>query len=283
MVENQFVYLITELLGPSLEDLFNLCGRKFSLKTCLMLFYQILERLELMHKKGYIHRDIKPDNMMMGMRDKSPILHMIDFGLTRSVFNKKAKKHIEFRTGKNLVGTARFVSINAHLGYELSRRDDLISVGYVMVYFMMGQLPWHHVDTRRKSARFTELGRMKQSYSPAQLCSACPVQYRLFFEYCNSLSFEAMPDYSYLKGLIIEAAMATQLRLDDRQFDWCAKLLVSPNFSQSNNKQQLNQHQAGYTDDNAVSPLRHGISPARQMNKVRLPSLCVPPAPTQRH
>lgn len=125
-------------MGPTIEDLFNFCGRKFSLKTCLMLFMQILERLEFMHHKGIIHRDIKPDNIMMGIMEGSNTVHMIDFGLTRSVINKKTGKHIDFRTGKNLVGTARFVSINAHLGYELSRRDDLLTLGYLMVYITVG-------------------------------------------------------------------------------------------------------------------------------------------------
>lgn len=161
MVESNHIYMVTELLGPTLEDLFNFCGRKFSLKTCLMIFNQLISRIEHMHKKGIIHRDIKPDNIMTGIGEKSSIIHMIDFGLTRTVFYKKTGKHIEFRTGKNLVGTARFVSINAHLGYELSRRDDLLTLGYVMVYFTLGQLPWQSVDTRRKSARFEDLGRIK--------------------------------------------------------------------------------------------------------------------------
>ena len=91
-----------------------------------------------MHESGVIHRDIKADNIMMGMGEKSHIVHMIDFGLTRSYINFKTGKHINFRTGKNLVGTARYVSINAHLGYELSRRDDLLTLGYVMVYFTVG-------------------------------------------------------------------------------------------------------------------------------------------------
>ena len=194
------------MLGPTLEDLFNFCGRKFTTKTCLLIFFQILERLEQMHMKGIIHRDVKPDNIMMGLGETSNIVHMIDFGLTRSVFNKKTGKHIEFRTGKNLVGTARFVSINAHLGYELSRRDDLLTLGYVMVYFTVGQLPWQHVDTRRKSARFQELGRMKQACSPAELCKNCPVAYEKYLNYCNKLEFDETPDYAILKGLILESA-----------------------------------------------------------------------------
>ena len=131
-----------------------------------------------MHVRGVIHRDIKPDNIMMGIGESSDIVHMIDFGLTRAWFDKKSGKHINFRTGKNLVGTARFVSINAHLGYELSRRDDLLTLGYVMIYFTLGKLPWQQVDTRRKSARFKSLGLMKQACPPAELCKNCPTQYR---------------------------------------------------------------------------------------------------------
>ena len=107
---------------------------------------------------GVIHKDIKPDNIMMGMGEYSDTVHMIDFGLTRQVWSPKTGKHVEFRTGKNLVGTARYVSINAHLGYELSMRDDLLTLGYVMVYLTLGQLPWQHEDTRRRSARFESLG-----------------------------------------------------------------------------------------------------------------------------
>ncbi len=99
---------------------------------------------------------------------------MIDFGISRSYISSKTGRHIEFCTGKNLVGTARYVSINAHLGYELSRRDDLLTLGYVMVYFTKGQLPWQFADTRRKSARFEDLGRTKASYSHAELCRRCP-------------------------------------------------------------------------------------------------------------
>jgi len=175
IVEKDYIYMVTELLGPTLEDLFNYCGRRFTLKTSLMIFKQILERLKHMHAVGLIHRDIKPDNIMMGMGRKSSTVHLIDFGISRSYINKKNGKHIDFIQGKNLVGTARFVSINAHLGYELSRRDDLLTLGYVMIYLTVGELPWQFVDTRRKSARFEDLGRIKQSFSHAALCRKCPI------------------------------------------------------------------------------------------------------------
>ena len=221
------IYLITSLLGPTLEDLFNFCGRKFSTRTSLIIFSQLLARLESMHSRALIHRDIKPDNIIMGLNETSSIVHLIDFGLTRSVL-KKNGGHIEFRTGKNLVGTARFVSINAHLGYELSRRDDLLTLGYVMVYFAKGQLPWHYVDTRRRSARFEELGRLKKSWSFADLCAGCPRSYLLYFEYCNNLAFEEMPDFSFLHGLIKNDALVESVNILLRNYDWCAKLHTKP-------------------------------------------------------
>ena len=95
-----------------------------------------------MHEKDYIHRDIKPDNMMMGIGADSNILHLIDFGLTKSIIDPKTLKHIPLLTGKNLIGTCRYVSLNAHNGFELSRRDDLLTLGFVMINFYKGRLPW---------------------------------------------------------------------------------------------------------------------------------------------
>ena len=134
--------MVTDLLGPSLGDLLTFCGGKFSLKTSLMIFYQVLERVEFMHDKHFIHRDIKPQNIMMGLGDASNIVHMIDFGLTRLVIDPKTGKHIPFIIGKNLVGTCRYVSLNSHLGHEVSRRDDLITIGYMMINLLTGSLPW---------------------------------------------------------------------------------------------------------------------------------------------
>ena len=163
-MENNCIFLVTDLLGPSLEDLFNFCGKQFSFKTTLMLFYQSIQRLELMHKLDFIHRDIKPDNMMMGLGADSNILHLIDFGLSRTVIDPATAKHIKFVKGKNLIGTCRFVSVNSHLGYELSRRDDLMTLGFVMIQFIRGSLPWKNVQIKQNSARYRKLGKAKVRY-----------------------------------------------------------------------------------------------------------------------
>ena len=141
-VENEFIYFVSDLLGPSIEDLYNLCDCKFSLKTTLMMFFQLLERMQHMHELEVIHRDLKPDNIMMGLGEASNTVHLIDFGLTRSIIDPETGTHIPMTTGKNLIGTCRYVSANSHKGLELSRRDDLITLGYVIIRLYKGSLPW---------------------------------------------------------------------------------------------------------------------------------------------
>lgn len=101
-----------------------------------------MQRFEFMHESSFIHRDVKPDNFLMGLGQKSSIVHVVDMGLAKRVFDPDTKKHIAFRNDKSLTGTARYASIHAHLGEELSRRDDLEAIGFVLIYFLKGQLPW---------------------------------------------------------------------------------------------------------------------------------------------
>lgn len=131
-----------DLLGPSLADLFAFCGNRFSLKTTLMLADQMLGRIDSVHKKNFIHRDMKPENFLMGIGSESQTVYIIDFGLSKKFKDAKTHQHVPYRENKNLTGTARYASVNAHLGIEQSRRDDLESIGYILVYFINGSLPW---------------------------------------------------------------------------------------------------------------------------------------------
>ncbi|CDW53234.1 Casein kinase I alpha [Trichuris trichiura] len=141
-VESDNSILVMDLLGPSLEDLFNFCSRRFSMKTVLMLADQMIGRIEFVHVKNFIHRDIKPDNFLMGIGRHCNKLFVIDFGLAKKFRDNRTRLHIAYREDKSLTGTARYASVNAHLGIEQSRRDDMESMGYVLMYFNMGKLPW---------------------------------------------------------------------------------------------------------------------------------------------
>ena len=134
--------MVMDLLGKSLEDLFQECRRKFDLKTVLHVASQMIQRIKVVHEERIIHRDIKPDNFLVGGNDQTKnTVYIIDFGLAKC-YKSSDGEHIPFRDGKNLTGTARYASVNTHLGYEQSRRDDLETIGHVILYFLKGSLPW---------------------------------------------------------------------------------------------------------------------------------------------
>ncbi len=167
--------MIMDLLGPSLEDLFSFCGRKFGLKTTLMVADQMITRVEYVHSKNYIHRDIKPDNYLIGLGKRSNQVFLIDFGLAKKFRDAKTHQHIPYKENKTLTGTARYASINAHLGIEQSRRDDLEAIGYVLIYFIKGKLPWQGVaNTKNKNDKYHKIMEKKMSIPVEYLCLGIP-------------------------------------------------------------------------------------------------------------
>lgn len=211
--------LVMELLGPSLEDLFNFCGRKFSMKTVLLLADQLISRIEYVHFKGFIHRDVKPDNFLMGTGKKGNLVYVIDFGLAKRFRCPRTHQHIPYREHKNLTGTARYASINTHLGIEQSRRDDLESLGYLLMYCNLGSLPWQGLRAAHKKQKYEKISEKKLSTPVDLLCKGYPNEFAIYLNYCRSLRFDDKPDYSYLRQLF-RSHFLKQGYSYDFVFDW---------------------------------------------------------------
>ncbi|EPS64220.1 hypothetical protein M569_10560 [Genlisea aurea] len=218
-VEGDYNVLVMDLLGPSLEDLFNFCSRKLSLKTVLMLADQMINRVEFIHSKSFLHRDIKPDNFLMGLGRRANQVYAIDFGLAKKYRDSSTHQHIPYRENKNLTGTARYASMNTHLGIEQSRRDDLESLGYVLMYFLRGSLPWQGLKAGNKKQKYDKICEKKVSTSIEALCRGYPTEFASYFHYCRSLRFEDKPDYAYLKRIFRDLFIREGFQFD-YVFDW---------------------------------------------------------------
>jgi serine/threonine protein kinase len=189
--------MIMELMGPSLESLFSFCEWHFSLKTVLMLADQMINRLEFLHSNNFIHRDLKPANILIGNGKNSYRIFLIDFGLAKK-FTKNGE-HRPFQEHKEYVGTPKFSSYNSHLGYELSRRDDMESLGYILVYLLKGFLPWQNLKAKDKQEKREKIKEMKQKIKTEDLCCGLPLEFEEYLNYCKELKFDEKPDYEFLR------------------------------------------------------------------------------------
>lgn len=219
--QDSYNLMVMDLLGPSLEDQFNKCGRRFSLKTVLMIADQMLERVELMHSRHLIHRDIKPANFVTdGGRGNGNFIYCIDFGLSKRYRHPRTLQHIPQREGRSLTGTPRYASINNHLGVEQSRRDDLESIGYVLVYFLKGGLPWQGLKAKSATKKYKLIMEKKQSITIPALCQGCPSQFAEYLAYCRSLKFEAKPNIAYLRGMFRDLFRSQGYTNNHSSLDW---------------------------------------------------------------
>ena len=211
--------LVMELLGPSLQELFIYCQRKFSLKTVLMLIDETINIIEFFHKKNYLHRDIKPDNFMVGRGQKADRIYIIDYGLAKKYTRHRVIGHSHYPLAHAMVGTARYASIHAHLGHEDSPRDDLESLGYMWVYFLKGKLPWQGIPIADKREKFRKIKQMKMDTPLQALCEGLPSEFITYLTYCRHLRVDDVPDYYHIKELF--ATLATKEGITyDKRYDW---------------------------------------------------------------
>jgi casein kinase 1 len=213
-----FNVLIIDLLGPTLQDLFNALNKKLSVKSVLMIADQLLTRIQTLHSYDHLHRDIKPENLLIGRNQFANMVYVIDLGLAKK-FRNSNKEHIAMSTGRGFTGNQRFCSKSAVMGIEQGRRDDLEAIGYVLIYLLKGALPWDGIKERAKSKKMKELISRKANCSIENLCEGIPKIFLEYMQYVSSLTFAAKPDYSYVKRMFREEFLANDF-IYDYEFEW---------------------------------------------------------------
>ena len=216
--EQTYSTLVMDLEGSSIEDMFKSSGGRLSLKTVLILADQMLCSIEYIHQKGYIHRDVKPDNFVFGLKKKENQLFVIDFGLAKK-YRTIDGSHIPFKEHTPLTGTARYASINSLSGVEQSRRDDMESLGYIWFYLLRGSLPWMNVQTGNLQQKYDKICSIKKSTAPESLCNGLPTEFASYLTMVRKLKFDEKPDYAKYRQMFRDLFMKHNF-IYDYKYDW---------------------------------------------------------------
>ena len=235
--------IVESLLGPSLDKLFKYCGRKFPLKTVCLIGKEIVKRLENMHEKGILHRDLKPNNLTWGNFNSSynnisnynsinnisnnldiKTIFLIDFGLSCSFLEGGLSyKHYKIKTNLSFVGTLRYASLNSHKGIRQSRRDDLESMIYILIYFLKGKLPWQDVKAKQKEERHKLISEIKSKVTIESLCENLPSEFAELLTYVKNMEFDEKPIYSKFYAFfhnLIEKLNKEMIEEKDYSYIW---------------------------------------------------------------
>ena len=241
-----------QLLGKSLENMFTFCNKKFSVRCVCNLGYQMVEILKYVHDKHIIHQDIKPDNFVTSYEDKKSI-YLLDFGLARKYRSSTTLKHYPKLEKKKLTGTARYASIHALNGTTQSRRDDLESVGYVLMYFLRGNLPWQGLVVKNKNDKYAAIKEKKISTTANELCKGFPKEFEEYVNYTRNLDYEDEPDYNYLKNLFLNVLKSIGYKFD-YYCDWSEDVNLIKNeskYTNYNNNYTTNNNNSMINNENS--------------------------------
>ena len=215
---SKYNILVQTLLGSSINEIFNLNNKRFCMKDCCMIGIQMIDRLEFIHSKYIIHRDIKPDNFLVGNPDTS-LIYLIDFGLAKKYMSSRTGRHLKFSINKKWSGTSRFASANTLRGVVQSRRDDLESLCYILLFIMKGGLPWDNIFGNSENEDILLIYKIKKFMKPELLFLNLPKETAEFFKYCKNLDFDKKPDYNYLRSLLM-SILNSQNNKNDLNFSW---------------------------------------------------------------
>jgi serine/threonine protein kinase len=186
-----------------------------------------LDRLQTLHSKKILHRDVKPDNYVIGLEDKSNIVYLIDYGLVKRYTNSVTNEHISFSDQRRMVGTPRYCILNGHKGCEQSRRDDLESLGYCLIYMLRGSLPWQGIREDTKEERNLKIKNLKEKITLNELCKGLPKEVLQYMYSCRNLGFDEKPPYSELHSLLSKVFVRNTC-LKNFQYDWLTKKCKAP-------------------------------------------------------
>ena len=232
--------LVETLLGKTIQQLFDLNKNPQSkMKDMCMTAIQVIDRIKFIHSKNIIHQDIKPENFLVGNPNTS-LIYIIDFGLSKKYRSSRTNKHIKFSKNKQFNGTFNFSSINSMKGIEMTRRDDLESIGYMLIFLIKGKLPWSDYLNKELGKRYEIIYNIKSNISNEVLCKDLPSEICEYMNYVKSLKFDEEPNYNELKKLFI-SILDNMNEKYDLNFSWSKKKVKKNNFSLMSSFQNLRQ------------------------------------------